>query len=236
MQVSILGEFQVRADPSAPWQQAPSSQVGKLGSILACWPGQVVESQALIRALWGTEPPRTAVNTLQVHVSRLRRMLGSPRAVAHRTRGYLLDVPPGDIDAEAFEGLMVSARGHCLAEAYALAEPMLREALALWRGTPFLGVEEAEVAARRARLEELRHLAREQLVLCRIRLAADDFARDAAVADAWGLARGAPDRVRGQELLAEALQAAGRDSEAQAVRSGTNPLVASSEMKDALRA
>lgn len=218
MQIGILGEFQVQPDSSCEWASAPSAAVGKLGSILAGWPRQVVEHATLIQAMWGSEPPRTAANTLQVHVSRLRRMLGSPEAVQRRTRGYLLDVSHEDVDAEVFLGLVAMAGPRCEAGEFEAAEQVLHQALGLWRGTPFLDVHEPELQARRARLQELRLVAREQALLCRIRLARDDFARDAVVADAYGLVALAPTRSRSRSLLIEALEGAGRDFEAQRVR------------------
>jgi len=221
VQVGVLGEFQVRMDAESQWLTAPSAQVARLGSILTCWPMQVVEDQVLIRALWGDQPPRTAGNTLQVHVSRLRALLGAPQAVLRRSHGYLLDVRPADVDAEMFEGLLSAARGHCQMDEFAQAEDLVRQCLVLWRGTPFLGVDEPEVAARRARLEEQRMIARELATACRIRLAGDDYARDLAVADAQGLFALAPDRPRSRELLAEALDLAGRQSQARQVRQGS---------------
>ena len=218
MEVGILGEFQARPATDVPWVPASSQQVGKLASVLAAWPQQVVEHGTLIRALWGAEPPRTAANTLQAHVSRLRRVLGSVEAIQRRPRGYLMDVPVEHVDAEQFQRLLSSASACCQSGEYRDGERMLVAALALWRGTPFLDVQEPELIARRARLEELRALARENLVLCRIRLAEDDFQRDCAVADARELVTLAPDRSRGQVLLAEALEGAGRDMEAQQVR------------------
>jgi len=204
VQIGVLGEFGVRSDAEQAWTLASSRQVGKLGSVLACWPVQVVPDDLILKAMWGPSPPRTAANTLQVHASRLRAVLGTSAAVLRRSGGYLLDIPVGAVDAEEFEGLLAAARGHCQGGDFELAQPLLRRALDLWRGTPFGGLHGVELAARRAHLEELRMAAREHLVLCGIRLAEDAFALDAAVADACALATLAPERGRSQELLWEA--------------------------------
>lgn len=225
MEIGILGEFQARQATDAPWVPASSQQVGKLACVLAAWPQQVVEQGTLIRAIWGAEPPRTAANTLQAHVSRLRRVLGSVQVIQRRARGYLIDVPREQVDAEHFQRLISSANACCQAGEYRDGEGMLVAALALWRGTPFLGVQEPELIARRVRLEELRALARENLVQCRIQLAEDAFQRDCVVADARELVTLAPERSRGQMLLAEALEGAGRDMEAQQVRMAKAPFV-----------
>jgi DNA-binding SARP family transcriptional activator len=236
MQIGILGEFQVQPYSGCEWANAPSAAGGKLGSILAGWPGQVVEHATLIQAMWGSDPPRTAANTLQVHISRLRRMLGSPEVVQRRTRGYLLDVSHEDVDAEVFLGLLAMAGPRCEAGEFEAAEQMLHQALGLWRGTPFLDVHEPELQARRARLQELRSVAREQALLCRIRLAGDDFARDSAVADAYGLLALAPNRSRARALLVEALEGAGRDFEALRVRLDPNWTPPALDMEEALGA
>ena len=39
---------------------------------------QVMSADHLIDALWGDQPPATAAKSLQVHVSRLRKQLGTP--------------------------------------------------------------------------------------------------------------------------------------------------------------
>ena len=89
---------------------------------------------------------------MQNAVSRLRRLLGKA-AIETRAPGYVLRVEPGAIDTRRFERLVHEARPLPPAERSA----GLRDALGLWRGSPFadLGFEsflQAEVA----RLDELR--------------------------------------------------------------------------------
>lgn len=182
--------------------------------MLAAWPGQVVELQTIVEALWGSGAPRTVENTLQVHVSHLRRMLGHRSSVQRTERGYLLDLPRDHVDAERFVDAMHLAGDCCRSDDFQAAEDILVAALALWRGTPFLGLHGPQLRARRARLEEMRSVAREDLVLCRINLAADQFQQNLAVADAAELVALDPQRERGHALLHQALQAAGRHSDA----------------------
>src|SRR3712207_8595323 len=58
--------------------------------------------------LFRSEPPPTAVKSLQAHVSRLRRALnGSGEGrVETRGRGYLLEVRDGELDADRFRDLL----------------------------------------------------------------------------------------------------------------------------------
>lgn len=106
----------------------------------ASWP---VPTASLIEELWGENPPLTAENSLQAHVSRLRRKLGTSRGtqgvrLLNLPSGYQLLVPQTDIDAFAFMNGIKTARllkstdpGRASAE--------LRAALSLWRGPVFGG-------------------------------------------------------------------------------------------------
>ena len=57
--------------------------------ILLLHANEVVSSERLIDELWGERPPGSAIKTVQVYVSRLRRALGDGRLVTHG-RGYVL--------------------------------------------------------------------------------------------------------------------------------------------------
>ncbi len=94
---------------------------------------------------------------MQVHVSRLRKALGDPDLLTTRPAGYELRVRPGELDSERFERLVEEGR-RALAEGRAEhAATVLREALALWRGSPLAEVTfEPFAQAEIARLEEQR--------------------------------------------------------------------------------
>ncbi|OOC57388.1 MULTISPECIES: ATP-binding protein [Nocardiopsis] len=126
---------------------------------LALSPGRVVPVEALIDDLWDDVPPDGGADTLRRLASRARaRMREHGLAigpVAHGG-GYRLDVPPDEIDAHVFERLAADGARLLREHAPDRAAEVLDEALALWRGTPFGGVE-AEFARRTApRLEDLR--------------------------------------------------------------------------------
>ena len=53
--------------------------------------GQPVSVSRLIDALWGEHPPATAGNTLQVHVSNLRKKLGRDLIETRRGMGYVVN-------------------------------------------------------------------------------------------------------------------------------------------------
>jgi DNA-binding SARP family transcriptional activator/streptogramin lyase len=119
-----------------------------------------VASERLIDWLWAGQPPAAAAKSLQMYVSGLRKVLGESR-VETRGRSYLLRVEPGELDLEAFEGLVAEAEGQDPQQEAAL----LREGLALYRGEPLSELRYEEVAQSEiARLDELRLQALEQRI------------------------------------------------------------------------
>src|SRR5262249_55110765 len=99
-------------------------------------------------------PPATALNTLQSHVSSLRRPLVIRAPIVARPPGYVLDIPVEASDVAVAEGLI---RAAAKADDQPVAAAKLQAALALWRDTALAGLGglpwfDEQVA----RLEELR--------------------------------------------------------------------------------
>ena len=121
-------------------------------AILLLHANQVVSTDRLTDELWGAAPPPTAVKSIQVMVSRLRKQLGDGRLATHAP-GYVLRVEPSQLDLTRFERLVDEARH---AEP-AVAAQKLRESLAIWRGPPLADLAYEPFAQTEiARLEELR--------------------------------------------------------------------------------
>ena len=93
----------------------------------------VVSRERLIDDLWGDEAPETAVTSVQVYVSRLRKLLPDGSLVT-RAPGYLLEVEPEAVDLIRFERLVEEGRSALAAGAPDRAADTIREAIALWRG------------------------------------------------------------------------------------------------------
>ena len=68
----------------------------------------VISRDGLIDALWGADPPRSAVQSLQVYVHGLRRAIGADRIETQGT-GYELRLNPGELDVDRFEQLVERA-------------------------------------------------------------------------------------------------------------------------------
>ena len=120
---------------------------------------EVVSRDRLIDELWVASPPDTARTALQVYVSQLRKVLGRD-VILTQSPGYLIRVSDGELDYDRFELLVATAR----TEEPAQAAPLLREALALWRGVPLAELGDSFGRAERARLEEQLLAAREQRI------------------------------------------------------------------------
>src|SRR4051794_22246602 len=123
--------------------------------------GRVVTVDRLIDELWGEEPPARTRDSLQMHVSRLRKGLGEAGADSGRlvsqAGGYPLDVRPGERDVDRWQYALGRARRARADGQARVARASVEEALGLWRGQPLGGVStNSLLAAERARLEEER--------------------------------------------------------------------------------
>ncbi|MGH8958972.1 MAG: BTAD domain-containing putative transcriptional regulator, partial [Acidimicrobiia bacterium] len=161
LQFRVLGPLEVVVHNHAVSLGGPKPRA--LLAALLVNSGRSVPVDRLIDVLWGEKPPSSAVKAIQKYVSQLRGQL--PASLLTRPSGYLLEVADDQVDAHRFEALIDQAGLTKPAEAI----PLLEEALALWRGTPFAELENDDVAlAERARLEETRMRAIETLFQLRI--------------------------------------------------------------------
>src|SRR6266545_4481255 len=119
---------------------------------LALDAGHTVTADALVDAVWPDVPPAGAGNALQALVSRLRRALPEPAALAAVPGGYRLSGCARDVDE--FERL--AAAGRAAGDPRHAVE-LFDAAVALWRGPALAEVADAPFArASAVRLEELR--------------------------------------------------------------------------------
>ena len=78
-------------------------------SVLAARAGAVVRTDTLAEALWGEDPPASALKVLQGCVLRIRRGIGA-EGVRTDAGGYRLALRRDELDATAFEDLVGRAR------------------------------------------------------------------------------------------------------------------------------
>jgi len=155
MQFRILGPVEVVDDRGAV--RLGGIKPRAVLAMLALHANEPVSAERLAIALWGEEAPATAIKTVHVHVSRLRRALGDADRIATTPAGYCLRVHTGELDVTQFEALVEAGR-RALADGEAeRAALVLRDGLALWRGPPLADLAfEGFAAAEIARLEDQR--------------------------------------------------------------------------------
>ncbi|MFB7678176.1 BTAD domain-containing putative transcriptional regulator [Kitasatospora purpeofusca] len=127
----------------------PQRKLRQLLAALLIRPNATVSNEALIRELWGDEPPATALAALRVYVSQLRKFLvrcdlGGRWCTLHtRAPGYQLQVNEGILDTVCFDRLCVLAAESASMGHHELASRQYREALGLRRGPTLEGLRES---------------------------------------------------------------------------------------------
>src|SRR6266511_4967840 len=231
MDFRILGPLEVEHEGG----ELPlgGGQQRALLALLLLHANEVVAVDEIVDALWPESPPPSATKSVHALVSRLRGLLeGEPVArngaevdngvLLTRPHGYSLRVAPGELDLHRFDALLNEGRAALAAGQADVAARTLREALALWRGTPLAELAYASFARGEvARLQELRLSTLEE------RIEADLAAGRPAelVPELESLVARHPlrERLRGQ--LMRALYGCGRQAEALQVYQDTRRLL-----------
>jgi YVTN family beta-propeller protein len=154
MRFEALGPLSVSQDGEAVSLGGRKQRT--LLAVLVLHRNVVVARDDLVDALWGQGPPRSAGQSLDTYVYRLRRLLGQDR-LTREAGGYRLRVEPGELDADEFEGLVACAGAAAENGDHGAALRDLTGALALWRGPAWGELLDGEaLQADARRLEELR--------------------------------------------------------------------------------
>jgi DNA-binding SARP family transcriptional activator/tetratricopeptide (TPR) repeat protein len=215
MEFRILGALEVR-DSGRRVPLGAGKQRATL-AILLLHANQVVPTERLIDELWAEDPPETARKAVQVYVTRMRKALGPDRIRTHDP-GYVLELAPEELDIHQFERLLREGRELRADGDPEAAGKILREALALWRGSPLSDfMYEPFAQTEIARLEELHLTGLEERIETELALGhgAD------LVGELEALATRHPFRERLRGLLMLALYQAGRQAEALAAYQDT---------------
>ena len=143
MKFRILGTMEVAAEDGTV-VRLPSGRARVVLAMLCAEAGREVSSDRLIDIAWNGNPPATSATQLHGLISSLRRAFGPARdAIVTVPDGYGLRA---DVDLARMRELITLARhgleGGNLDEGAAI----LSEALALWRGRPFTGLDSGDLA------------------------------------------------------------------------------------------
>ncbi|WP_117210708.1 AfsR/SARP family transcriptional regulator [Allorhizocola rhizosphaerae] len=149
MDIKVLGplEAQVNGRSIAPSAAKPR----QILALLALHVGRIVTVPALIEELWGMNPPRSALTTLQTYIMQLRRRIetalaateqgGAKDLLVTRYGGYMLDVAPDDVDACRYERVVAGGAQALEDNDNETASKLLRTALEMWRGQALVDVQ-----------------------------------------------------------------------------------------------
>jgi SARP family transcriptional regulator, regulator of embCAB operon len=175
-QFKVLGTLEVTdgkriCTPSPP-------KIRAVLALLVLRANRIVSVESLIEELWGTDPPPSAVTTVQTYIYHLRRMfvaegLDPPggQLIATKPAGYLIWATPEQVDALVFERLLASGRDASEEDRPEEAAVLLRQALDLWTGSALADVPQGNLLQAHAiHLEELRIGAIELRIRADIRL------------------------------------------------------------------
>ncbi|MFD5798007.1 BTAD domain-containing putative transcriptional regulator [Streptomyces diastatochromogenes] len=184
--------------------------------------GRTATAAELIDALWGDEPPPSALAVLRTYASRVRKLLG-PEVLVSESGGYAIrSLPESAVDLGVAQEQAREAEEARGAGDLHRARATLNQVLALWDGEPLAGVPGPYADAQRARLEEWRL----QLLESRLDMDLEQGAHAEAVSELTALTAAHPLRERLRELLMLALYRSGRQAEALAVYADTRRLLA----------
>lgn len=134
LRVGVLGPLEVR-DETGATLVVPGARLAALLVRLALEGGRPVPAATLIEDLWGGAAPHGELNALQSLVSRLRRALGSTSRLTQGAGGYRLQLAVDGLDLLHFRRLAADGRRRLRADDPHGAQPLLTEAVELWRGS-----------------------------------------------------------------------------------------------------
>lgn len=173
LRISVLGPVRAWRDGAELDLGTPQQRAVLAALVLR--EGRHATRDALIDAIWGDDPPRTAALTIRTYISRLRQALGDD-AIVTANGGYLLRLESASLDLAEFGAAVARARTATDQETAAQA---LREADDAWQGPPLADIPGAYADGQRARLDRERQAARAE----RLRLDVDSHRVGAAVTE-----------------------------------------------------
>jgi DNA-binding SARP family transcriptional activator len=161
MRVRLLGPVTV-SEGEREFCLGPPRQKAVFAT-LAANVNRIVGRDELVDAVWGSDAPATAMNSVYTYIAGIRSQLEPDRACRAPSEllisdgsGYLLHLPPDNVDKQRFEAHRENSRRLRCVNAVHTAVGELEAGLALWRGSPYGGAVGPFVAAERTRLSEIR--------------------------------------------------------------------------------
>jgi len=128
---------------------------------------KVVTMDRLLEAIYGENLPPTSRAQAQISISSLRRLFASRNCdaiITTRAQGYVIRVDSERLDSQQFGEQIVAARAAREASRLDQAVACYRDALRLWRGPAFDGIDSQLIRVAATRLDEQRIASNEDRV------------------------------------------------------------------------
>jgi predicted ATPase/DNA-binding SARP family transcriptional activator len=208
LEFRILGPLEVRRNGELV--EVGGLRQRALLALLLLHPNEALSADRLIEELWADKPPPTALHTVQVFVSRLRKALGAGSLLT-KGHAYAAQIDPDSLDLRRFRSLVFDAEQARDSGRLDVAVECLRTALELWRGPPLADFMYEPFARHHVeRLEEERLVALEERLELELALGRHTV----VVPELEELAASERLRERVHEQLMLALYRSGRQSDA----------------------
>ncbi|KIH96913.1 transcriptional regulator, SARP family protein [Streptomonospora alba] len=196
MELRLLGSVEARSGAD-PVDLGPTRQRTVLAALLMDV-NRTVSADQLVARVWGDAPPQRAKDTLYAYLSRLRRLLPESAAVVRRRAGgYAVTADELAVDVHLFRFLLDRAWKEADDNA---AVTRFRQALGLWRGAPFSGIDTPWFNAAREALATERFAA--ELECCDRRLRLGEHAALLPALSERSAAHPMDERLAAQYMLA----------------------------------
>jgi predicted ATPase len=207
LEYQLLGSLVVTRSGHEIPMSAPKQRA--LLAILLMSANRTVPTEILIDRLWDGMPPPSARAALQVHVAKLRDLLGED-VIETTTAGYLIHVESNAIDVGRYDELAAAGHRARLDGDSQQAVATLHDALAEWRGEALAEFSYSDwTQSEIRRLEESLLQTRTDLLAARL-----DCGDGRVLSEIAALATLHPLSERVKGLHAEALYRSGRQTEA----------------------
>ncbi|MGN9841683.1 AfsR/SARP family transcriptional regulator [Nonomuraea sp. H19] len=145
VEFKVLGPLEISSEERV-WRLSAPRQRQMMGLLLLN-ANQIVDIDSLMVELWGDNPPKSALTTIQTYIYQLRRFFDQEHSLPSgeeilltRPPGYLISVPEERVDVFTFRRLVTEGRGCAAAGRPEEASLRLRQALDLWSGHPLTDV------------------------------------------------------------------------------------------------
>jgi DNA-binding SARP family transcriptional activator len=211
VELRLLGPIEVWSDGELVATGPPKQRC--VLTVLALEANRVVPVETITDRVWDNSPAAAARTLVQTYVARLRRVLaecGASRTptLTYRSGGYVLSIEPKSVDLHRFRWLFTRSVA-IVHDDVERAISGMREALALWRGTPLSDLNGEWARRMRETLQDQRLAALRQLLGAQL----DAGRHDEVLAqlDELLIAHPLDEKLAGQRMLA--LHRAGRHAE-----------------------